>query len=266
MILAGALGAALAVIAALAAVRRDSVIGRRLALLLPSSRRPPRWRPVTDRDLQQSRLVRTQTALGISKLLTLAGGAAAGIVVGAALGSAFLGCLALGYAGFVMPSLIVERRAAACRREADAALGALIERLEALTAAGRPVETALSGIAAVPSGSPLLDAVTRRAARAYALGAPLFRSLSAGADDAGLEGLKSLATELERARDLGRGSVIVVREARDRARARERTRSLEAAAKVEGRLMLTLVLCYLPALMLLVVIPLFLTLLDGLFG
>jgi len=32
------------------------------------------------------------------------------------------------------------------------------------------------------------------------------------------------------------------------------------------RLMLTLVLCYLPALMLLVVIPLFLTLLDGLFG
>jgi hypothetical protein len=30
--------------------------------------------------------------------------------------------------------------------------------------------------------------------------------------------------------------------------------------------MLTLVLCYLPALMLLVVIPLFLTLLDGLFG
>ncbi len=30
--------------------------------------------------------------------------------------------------------------------------------------------------------------------------------------------------------------------------------------------MLTLVLCYLPALLLMVVIPLFLTLLDGLFG
>jgi len=35
---------------------------------------------------------------------------------------------------------------------------------------------------------------------------------------------------------------------------------------VEGRLMLVLVLCYLPALFLLVVIPLFIGLLDGLFG
>jgi hypothetical protein len=71
---------------------------------------------------------------------------------------------------------------------------------------------------------------------------------------------------LERSRDLGQGSLAVVRDARDTARSRRRTRSLEAAAKVEGKLMLTLVLCYLPALLLLVVIPLFLTLLDGLFG
>jgi len=42
------------------------------------------------------------------------------------------------------------------------------------------------------------------------------------------------------------------------------TRALDAASKVEGRLMLVLALCYLPALMLLVVIPLFMSLLDGL--
>lgn len=266
MILAGALCSVAAIIAAIAAGRREPIIGRRLALLIPSPRRPPRWRPVTDRDLQQSRLVGTQSALALTKLLTLAAGAASGIAAGAMLGSPLLGGLALGYAGFVAPSLVVERRAAAGRREAESALGALIERLEALTAAGRPVETALSGISAIPSGSSILDAVTGRAARAYALGAPLFRSLAAGAADAGLDGLATFAAELERARDLGRGSVIVVREARDRARARERTRSLEAAAKIEGRLMVTLVLCYLPALMLLVVVPLFLTLLDGLFG
>ena len=52
---------------------------------------------------------------------------------------------------------------------------------------------------------------------------------------------------------------------RDRLRASERAKSLDAAGRVEGRLMLVLVLCYLPALMLLVVIPLFLGLLDGLF-
>jgi len=60
--------------------------------------------------------------------------------------------------------------------------------------------------------------------------------------------------------------VAVIRDPRDVARAAARTEALEAAAQVEGKLMLTLVLCHLPALMLLVVIPLFLTLLDGLFG
>ena len=53
---------------------------------------------------------------------------------------------------------------------------------------------------------------------------------------------------------------------RERTRAAERARSLEAAGNVEGQLMLVLVLCYLPALMLLVVIPLFLGLLEGLFA
>ena len=61
-------------------------------------------------------------------------------------------------------------------------------------------------------------------------------------------------------------ALVVLRDHRDRLRASERARSLYAAGRVEGRLMLVLVLCYLPALMLLVVIPLFLTLLDGLFA
>jgi hypothetical protein len=56
---------------------------------------------------------------------------------------------------------------------------------------------------------------------------------------------------------------VVLRDHRDRLRASERAKSLDAAGQVEGRLMLVLVLCYLPALMLLVVIPLFRGLLDG---
>jgi hypothetical protein len=64
----------------------------------------------------------------------------------------------------------------------------------------------------------------------------------------------------------GAGALVVLRDHRDRLRASERARSLDAAGRVEGRLMLVLVLCYLRALMLLVVIPLFLTLLDGLFA
>ncbi|MDP9321260.1 MAG: hypothetical protein M3P16_09220, partial [Chloroflexota bacterium] len=116
------------------------------------------------------------------------------------------------------------------------------------------------------TSSAILDQALHQATDAYALGAPLFRSLGAAAQAEGIGTLLTLATALERSRDLGRGSIAVIRDARDAARAAERAESLEAAAKVEGKLMLTLVLCYLPALMLLVVIPLFLTLLDGLFG
>jgi len=104
----------------------------------------------------------------------------------------------------------------------------------------------------------------RRAADAYALGAPLFSSLSGAVETDGIDELAKVAAALERSRDLGRGWLAVIRGRREAARAE----SLEAAAKVEGKLMLTLVLCYLPARMLLVVIPLplFLTLLDGLFS
>jgi len=56
----------------------------------------------------------------------------------------------------------------------------------------------------------------------------------------------------------------VIRERRVALRTVERSRRLEAASQVEGRLMLVLVLCYLPALMALVVIPLFIGLLEGL--
>ena len=77
--------------------------------------------------------------------------------------------------------------------------------------------------------------------------------------------LAAIATDLERARDLGRGALVILRDHRDRLRGSERAKCLDAAGRVEGRLMLVLVVCYLPALMLLVVIPLFLGLLDGLF-
>jgi hypothetical protein len=92
-----------------------------------------------------------------------------------------------------------------------------------------------------------------------------FPALAHEAVGVGLPGLAAIASDLERARDLGRGALVVLRDHRDRLRAAERARSLDAAGRVEGRLMLVLVLCYLPALMLLVVIPLFLGLLDGLF-
>ena len=120
--------------------------------------------------------------------------------------------------------------------------------------------------AALAASSVLLDQALRRTANAYALGRPAVPSTRCDCAGRGHRIAGTLAASLERARDLGRGSVAVIRDPRDVARAAARTEALEAAAQVEGKLMLTLVLCHLPALMLLVVIPLFLTLLDGLFG
>jgi tight adherence protein C len=262
----GALCAGIAVLAAIIGLRRGSAVERRLALLLPTLRASSRWRPVSDLDLEQSGIPRSQTELAAGKLLGLIAGAALGGLAGNALGSGAAGAFACACAGFLVPSIVVERRAAAHRRDALRRMAVLFERLEALAGAGRPVETALSAVARIPTGSPVLDAALRGAVEAYALGAPLFRSLVARAQAQGLDALAAFAVELERSRDLGQGSIAVVRGARDAARATRRTRALEASAKVEGKLMLTLVLCYLPALLSLVVVPLFLTLLSGLFG
>jgi pilus assembly protein TadC len=261
MIAAGAMCTLLAVVALSSAARRDSAVQRRLTLFAPVLRRAPRWRAVSDRDLRQAGLLGSHTLVIAAKGL----GAIVGAMAGAALGVLPV-ALACAYGGWVAPSLVIERRARARRRAAERACGAFLERIEALAAAGRPIETAMIAIARLPTSSIVLDAALQRAADAYALGAPLFAGLAAAAQEEGIAPLAALAAALDRARGLGQGSLAVVRNARDAARAAERAGSVEAAATVEGKLMLTLVLCYLPALMLLVVIPLFLTLLDGLFG
>jgi pilus assembly protein TadC len=257
----GALCAVLAIVAISSAARRGSLVEHRLALFAPSMRRPPSWRPVDDRDLRQAGLMRSQTELVAMKCLGLVVGA----VVGGATGAIGLAA-AFAYVGFVGPSIAVERRARSRRKDAERALGPLLERIEALGAAGRPIEAAVATLARTPTSSAVLDSALRRAAGGYALGAPLYGALGASAQVEDIPALAALAAALERSRGLGHGSIAVIRDARDAARATERAASIEAAATVEGKLMLTLVLCYLPALMLLVVIPLFLTLLDGLFG
>jgi pilus assembly protein TadC len=266
MIALGALCVLVAVSATIHAFHGDSAVQRRLALLVPPTDARPSSRTVGDRDLRQAELFHLGSQLRMSKGIGLAAGAAVGAGVGAALGAAIPAAIGIAYAGWIAPSLAVERRAKVRRRRAEEAVGPFLERLEALAAAGRPVETAVVALARVPTASRLFDTTLRRAADAYVLGAPLFRALSAAAGTEGIASLGALAGSLERARDLGRGSIAVIRDARDSARAAERAAALEASSQVEGKLMLTLVLCYLPALMLLVVIPLFLTLLDGLFG
>lgn len=242
---------------------RPSRVERRLALIVPRGRARS---ATTDADLPRrqaglwldpERFLAVRAAAALSAIL-----AAATITLVLPLGPAVL--LLAGYAGAVAPSLVVDHRASARRAHAEREVATLVERLDALVAGGRPPESALATLLHRDTGAHLLDDVLRRSRDAHALGAPLFRSLGTHAREVGLDPLASVADELERARDLGVGAMGVIRQRRDALRASERSRALSAASQVEGKLMLILVLCYLPALVLLVVIPLFIGLLEGL--
>ena len=216
-------------------------------------------------ELAQSGLGWSESDLVRAKFVGALSGAAFGATVSLIAPIGPLVVVAAAYAGFILPTLRVDRAAAHRRSEAEHALVTLVEWAEALVASGRPVETAFVALAEKSVGGRLIDDALAAAVRSYTLGAPLFPALAHEAESVGLAALAGIASDLERARDLGRGALVVLRDHRDRLRGSERAKSLDAAGRVEGRLMLVLVLCYLPALMLLVVIPLFLGLLDGLF-
>jgi len=238
----------------------------RLARLAPGGHEPKLVRSLlVTGDLAQSGLGWSESDLVRAKFVTALSGAAFAAVMSLIAPVGPLVVVAAAYGGFILPTLRVDRAAARRRSEAERALVTLVEWTEALVASGRPVEGAFVAIGERGVGGGLVDEAVAAAARSYALGAPLFPALAHQAESVGLPALAGIARDLERARDLGRGTLVVLREHRDRLRGSERAKSLDAAGRVEGRLMLVLVLCYLPALMLLVVIPLFLGLLDGLF-
>ncbi len=263
----GGLLAAVALGALVLGLRPPSEVGRRLQLIAParSEHRLP-WRHVREIDLRHAGLsLDPDRFLALRVAAALAAAVVAGLV-SLAVGLGPVPIVVASYGGAVAPSLLVETRARARRRDAERAAAALVERLEALVAAGRPSETALALLMRRPTGSPVLDATLRGASEAHLLGAPLFRTLAARSREEGIPTCTALAEDLERARGLGAASLSVIRDRRRAIRATQRTRSLEASSQVEGKLMLILVLCYLPALVALVIVPLFVGLLEGLFA
>lgn len=261
---AGAVLAWVAVTALCLAFRKPSAVGGYLDALAPRSARRPPLRLASVSELRQAGLDMTPDRFLILRVAAAAAGAVVVATVGIAIAIGPIPVLAAAYVGWVAPSLVVSARARARRREAERATIVLVERLCALIGAGRPAESALASLLHRGTGAGLLDSTLKDVNAAYLLGASLFRSLAHHARAAGLDTCAALAEDLERARDLGAGTAAIVRERRAALRQLERSRALEAASTVEGKLMLVLVLCYLPALMLLVVIPLFISLLDGL--
>jgi len=142
--------------------------------------------------------------------------------------------------------------------DADPAL--LLDLVAVALAAGAPVPAALAAVGATWPGRTGL--VLARAARALELGAPWDIAWT-GADTAGA---RSLAGALEPAWTAGASPVALLRTAADQVRARRRERTKVAAGRLGVRLMVPLAVCYLPAFVLVGLVPVIVSLASGLFG
>ena len=253
MTIIGAIAAGVMVALAIAALLPRSSVQRRLRAFGAAARAP-------------HALVERADGLLVARIGGALGGALAACVLATVASLGVIPVAAGAYAGWIAPSVVADRQRERRRTEAERAVVTLVEWLHALVSSGRPLETALVTAAGRTHGTTLLDGVLARTIRDYTLGVPLHRALQRHATDDRLDGLVELAGRLDRARDLGRGALPLLVDLREELRARERARALAAASAVEGNLTAVLTLCYLPALALLVIVPLFLTLLAGLLG
>jgi tight adherence protein C len=248
---------------------RSPVIGR-LAVLRPApSRHLQKVRGlalISSTTLRSSGLAITIEQLAAAKIACAMVAALLASVVAIAVPIGAIMVAAAAYVGFILPSVVVERRVAARAREAEAAVASLVEWAHALVQSGRPADSAIVTLARRGTGVPLVDEVLANVADQYTLGAPLHAALARESREVLLPSLTLLAERLARSRELGIGSIQVLADLRDELRMATRDRFLRSASQVEGKMTLLLTLCYLPALTLLVVIPLFMTLLAGLFG
>ena len=218
------------------------------------------WRPVDVRTLELAGL----PDVGIADVALLKIGAAAlAVTVMFGLRAPIVVVAPVAFVAFVTPSEWIARRARAREVEREAAVLPLLERLLALGAAGMTVEQALTH--AADTASPIAAIVREAIARAK-LGVPPFDALADVAAREGVAALQDIAVELSRARRGGRPMLPLLAERREVARLSWRAKRLERASRVDGALSLVLVGAYLPALLLLVVAPLFLGLLRSLEG
>lgn len=216
------------------------------------------WRPLDADTLRLAGL--GAVTVGDVALAKLAGALSATLLA-IALGLPPIAIPLIAYVAFVGPTVWIERRAAGRIATRRAAVLPLLDRVAALAGAGATVEQA---IAQASEAAGALSPLLREAAARAALGLSLFEACAQLAERERVDELRDLARELARARVGGRPVASILRERREVLRLSWRASRLEAASRVDGALSLVLVLAYLPALLLLVVVPLFLGLLSAL--
>jgi Flp pilus assembly protein TadB len=180
---------------------------------------------------------------------------------------ALIVALPLAFVGYVFPTEYLgslgRRRKTQLMRELPDFL-ALVRPL----AERRGLEQAISAVAdelhAASEGTNLLARQVRSAVAAYGAGTEFYTALADVAAAADIEELDELAGAVGQARRIGKGVGEVLAEHERSLREAERNRLLGAASTVQPKLAAILAGVYLPAFVLLVVLPLFLSTLGRL--
>jgi tight adherence protein C len=184
------------------------------------------------------------------------GGALAGAAAGLLLVAPPKGLVAVPAAaafGWRLAGGLVARRARARAEEARAALPDALDLLAACALGGMAVDRALRTVAPEVPG-PLGEAL-RETVRALDAGMPRRAAYRALAEQAGAPEVRSLVRALERAEQYGTPVAAALAAQAREVRARRRAEAEEAARRAPVAMLFPLVVCFLPAFLLLAVAP-----------
>ena len=247
-----------------------------------------RTRLAVDRSPRRSLLARLGGTIGTSRLsgvvagrIEAAGGSASDVdrvlghkVCGALFGAAvwvlvlprgpaglLLGAVVIS-GGFLLPDLLLARRAAGLRAQAEASVADLLDLVAVSVSAGLTPRLALER-APEALGGPLGEEVSR-ARHAVTLGSPWRVVLRQVADRTGLSELRRLAVDLERSERLGTPVAERLRTLAREVRAERAARREERARRAPVAMLFPLVFLILPAFVIAAVVPALLVATSGL--
>lgn len=222
------------------------------------------------RDVTRRALTETARGHGVSaddlagrKVLGAIGGLVAGVVL-TRLPATVAAAPLLGAAGWRAAEIHLARRGRDMQESARVALPDALDLLAACALAGMSIDGALRTVAPDVEGS--LGVAMRETVRALDIGMPRRGAYHILADRAPLPDVRALVRALERAERYGTPlAATLVAQARE-VRARRRVEAEEAARAAPVRMLFPLVVCFLPAFVLLSVAPLLLSALRSFRG
>lgn len=174
-----------------------------------------------------------------------------------------------GLAGFVLPTLVIDARKRSRRKQILAEVPDVIAELRGLIGTGMGVERALHVLVEDESSDAASTALVREIRRTmatYGLGVPLTVALQEAADRLGSPEFEAFVLALKQARRLG-GELDTVLDQHEVGLRAQRQNAIDAeVASQEAKAQLVIAICFLPAFMLLIFVPMLLSIAAGLFG